>query len=56
MTDFNRNEAKNQNGRPKKTEIFIPVKISHKLTGYHGWDSIFMIIIISRKKLGGIEL
>jgi hypothetical protein len=35
---------------------FIPIKISHKLTGYHWWDSIFMIIMISRKKLGGIEL
>ena len=35
---------------------FIPIKISHKLTGYHGWDSIFMIIMISRKKLGGYRI
>ena len=34
----------------------IPIKISHKLTGYHKWDSIFMNIMISRKKLGGIGL
>ena len=36
----------------QKKFCFIPIEISHKLTGYHGWDSIFMIIMISRKKLG----
>ena len=35
---------------------FIPIKISLKLTGYHGWDLIFMIIMISRKKLGGYRV
>ena len=28
------------------------LKISNKLTKYHGWDSIVMITMISRKKLG----
>ena len=34
---------------------FIPIEISRKLMGYHGWNSIFMIIMISRKKLGVYE-
>ena len=34
----------------------IPIKISHKLTVCHWWDSIFMIIMISRKNYGAIEL
>ena len=25
---------------------------NHELTGYHEWDSFFMIVLISRKKLG----
>ena len=38
--------------------FFAPffIKISHKLGGYHRWDSIFMIIMNSRKKEGGYRI
>ena len=39
-----------------KTICSFFIKISHKLTGYHGWDSIFMIIMNSRKKEGGYRI
>ena len=33
----------------KKFFCLIPIQINHKLMWYHGWDSIFMITMISTK-------